>query len=132
MIARGEVTLVVSTQTLYELADKLQTPRFGLPAQFILTFVDLIANAADIVAIRGLDMGCNEDPDDNMFIETAFNGRVEFLITYDGHLQTEQVRYDLAKRGCAVVTAGQFFAATSSARARIALQASLREMKQPK
>lgn len=129
MIVKGEVTLIASAQTVYELADKLQKPSFELPAEFILKFVDLIANS-EIVAIRGLDMRCKEDADDNMFIETAFNGRADFLITYDGHLQTELVRYDLAKRGCAIVTTGEFFAATSSTRARLALRVSLQKVKQ--
>ncbi len=110
MIVTGDVILVASAQTLYEIADKLGEPRLGLPASFIIEFIDLLAKAAEIVAIRGLDMGCKDDADDNIFIETAVNGRADYLITYDGDLRTKQIRYDLAKRGCSICTIGEFIA----------------------
>lgn len=110
LIAMRDVVLVASTQTLYEIADKLGEPQLGLPATFIIGFIDILANAAEIVAIRGLDMGCKDDSDDNMFIETAVNGKVDYLITYDGDLQTDQIRYDLKKRNCSICTIGQFLA----------------------
>lgn len=110
LIATRDVVLVASTQTLYEIADKLGAPRLGLPANFIIDFMDILANASEIVSIRGLDMGCKDDPDDNMFIETAVNGRVDYLITYDHDLRTDQIRYDLKKRDCTICSIGEFLA----------------------
>lgn len=105
-IANGDVIAVASQQTLYELADKLTEPRFGLPGSFILDFVTLVSEFVELVAIRGLDMGCRDERD-NMFIETAFNGRVDALITRDPDLQDARTRYDLAKRECQVLNVSE-------------------------
>ena len=108
LLATREVVAVASTQTLYELADKLREPQFELPPALILDFLDIFTNAADIVSIRGLDMGCKDDPDDNAFVETAVNGRVDYLITYDRGFERSEVLHELAKRNCKVLNAGRF------------------------
>ncbi len=101
-IVTREIIAVASPQMLYELARKLEDPKFEFPASFILEFTRLVTNAVDLVAIRGLNMGCRDKADD-MFIETAYNGRVDALVTRDRDLQDAKVRYGLAKRGCEVI-----------------------------
>ena len=98
---------VVSDATLYELADKLQERRFGLSAPFIIDFIKLIADASTVVPIRGLSYPCR-DPKDSKFIETAVNGRVDFLVTHDRDLADPAASRELEKRGCSVITAGAF------------------------
>jgi len=110
LIAGGDVAAVASTQMLYELAEKLEEPRFALSSAFILDFVELYANALEIVAIRGLDMGCRDD-DDDKFIETAVNGRVDALVTRDRDLTETRIRYDLAKRRCEVLAVSEVLTA---------------------
>jgi putative PIN family toxin of toxin-antitoxin system len=106
---------VVSAPTLYELADKLRERRFDLSAPFIVDFVELVGEASTVVPIRGLAYPCR-DPNDCKFIETAVNGRVDFLVTHDRDLADPVASRELAKRGCAVVTATQFLAVSDVAR----------------
>jgi len=116
-IANGDVVAVASQQTLYELADKLTETRFCLPTSFVLGFVTLISELVELVVIRGLDMGCRDERD-NMFIETAFNGRVDALITRDRDLQDAVTRYGLAKRKCQVLDVSELLAALREAEVR--------------
>lgn len=102
LVAGGDLAAVACTQMLYELAEKLEEPRFALAPGFILGFVELYAHALEIVAIRGLDMGCRDD-DDDKFIETAVNARADALVTRDRDLSDARIRYDLAKRRCDVL-----------------------------
>jgi putative PIN family toxin of toxin-antitoxin system len=99
--------LYASDATLYELAQTLQEPRFGLSGAFIIDFMALVADAATVVPIRGLSYPCR-DADDSKFIETAVNGRCNFLVTHDKDLHDPLASRDLRKRRCAVVTACQF------------------------
>ncbi len=108
-VVRGGVIAVASPQTLYELAGKLSNPKFQLPSAFVIDFVDLLASAVEMVSIRGLAMGCRDERDD-MFIETAYNGRADALVTRDPDLQDAQTRYGLAKRNCRVLNVSEFLA----------------------
>ena len=108
-VVRKDVVAVASSQMLYELAGKLSLPSFGLSAAFVIDYVELLADAVEMVSIRGLDMGCRDEKD-NMFIETAYNGRVDVLVTRDLDLQDAQTRYDLAKRKCKVLNVSEFLA----------------------
>jgi putative PIN family toxin of toxin-antitoxin system len=106
-VATREVIAVASSQMLYELVATLEYPRLELPARFIIDYVERIADAVDMVSIRGLDMGCR-DPRDNIFIETAYNGRVDALVTRDADLQDWKTRYTLKKRFCQVLNVSKF------------------------
>ena len=109
-VVQKDVIAVASSQMLYELAGKLSLPRFGLSAAFVIDYVKLMADSVEMVSIRGLDMGCRDEKD-NIFIETAYNGRVDVLVTRDRDLQDTQTRYDLAKRKCQVLNVSEFLAA---------------------
>jgi len=98
LVARGDIAAAACTQMLYELAEKLQEPRFAL------------SSATEIASIRGLDMGCRDD-DDDKFIETAVNGRANALVTRDRDLAETRVRYDLAKRRCDVLAVSEVLTA---------------------
>lgn len=108
-VVQRDVVAVASPQMLYELAGKLSEPRFELSAAFVIDFINLLADAVEMVAIRGLDMGCRDERD-NMFIETAYNGRVDALVTRDRDLQDAQTRYDLAKRKCQILNVTELLA----------------------
>ena len=106
-VVAGGFVAVASTQTLYELADRLSIAKFQLPNSFVREFIELYSGAVELVAIRGLSMGCR-DPHDDMFIETAYNGRVDLLVTRDLDLKDDVTRACLAERGCDVVGVREF------------------------
>ena len=108
------VECVASAATLYELSDKLRDRRFALSAALMIDFVELIADASTVVPIRGLAYPCR-DPNDSKFIETAVNGRADYLVTHDRDLSDPIASRELAKRGCAVVPARQFLALVAAA-----------------
>ncbi len=108
-MASRDVIAVASPQMLYELAGKLSNPSFGLPSTFVIDLIKLLSDAVEMVSIRGLDMGCRDERD-NIFTETAYNGRVDALVTRDRDLQDAQTRYDLAKRKCQVLNTSELLA----------------------
>lgn len=92
----------------YELADKLGDPRFGFTGAFITDFLNVIASASTFVPIRGLDLGCRDD-DDDRFVETAINGKADFLVSRDADLLDDDgIRHELNKRACALVPPDKF------------------------
>jgi putative PIN family toxin of toxin-antitoxin system len=78
----GRVMSLMTTLVLYEVSEKLQTPRLRLPIDFSIDFVDVVATLSEFVPIRGLDMGCRDEDDDRL-VETAINGRASVLVTRD-------------------------------------------------
>lgn len=76
----GRIVGLVTTSVLYEIAETLQAPRLGLPIEFAIDFVDVVATLSEFVPIRGLDMGCRDEDDDRL-VETAINGRAFSLVT---------------------------------------------------
>jgi putative PIN family toxin of toxin-antitoxin system len=112
-ITTREVIAVASSQTLYELAGVLAYPQLKLAEDFIVKYTERIADAVDIVSIRGLNMGCR-DPRDDIFIETAYNGRVDALVTRDKDLQDWRTLHTLEKRGCQVIDVTPFLASLDS------------------
>ena len=117
-ITTREVIAVASSQTLYELAGVLAYPQLKLAEDFIVKYTERIADAVDIVSIRGLNMGCR-DPRDDIFIETAYNGRVEALVTRDKDLQDWRTLHTLEKRGCQVIEVTPFLALFDSRKSPI-------------
>ena len=99
----GQFENLTTTTLWYEIAEKLQSPRLGLPIDFTLDFVDALAAMSEFVPIRGLDMGCRDDDDDRL-VETAINGRADALVTRDKDILDDQhITAELAKRGCSVM-----------------------------
>jgi putative PIN family toxin of toxin-antitoxin system len=118
MLFENGVESVASDATLYELGDKLQEPRFAFSGAFVTDFLALIAAASTIVPIRGLSYPCR-DPKDSKFIETAVNGRVNFLVTYDKDLHDADAARELEKRGCEVVTVRDFLSVVADYREQL-------------
>ncbi len=102
------IVSLMTTSVLYEIAEKLQTPRLGLPIDFTIDFVDIVATFSEFVPTRGLDMGCRDEDDDRL-VETAINGRAYALVTRDKDLLDDAlIVRELKKRGCAVMPIGAF------------------------
>ncbi len=74
---------VISHAIVNEVAEKLL--EFGYEANDVEEFVALLYGLARLVKIEHQVMGCR-DPEDEPFIETAINGRAEYLVTRDKRL----------------------------------------------
>lgn len=107
-------TLVSSEPLLAELATVLARPRFarryGITPADIAVLVALLRERAEVVSVSGALHLCR-DPDDDMVIETALNGRADALVTRDDDLKgASEVAAALAERGVAVLTVRLFLA----------------------
>jgi putative PIN family toxin of toxin-antitoxin system len=83
--------VVISHAIVNEVADKLL--EFGYEKDDVDEFVVLLYGLAHVVKIEHQVMGCR-DPKDDPFIETAINGRAEYLVTRDKRLLNLSVHVD--------------------------------------
>jgi putative PIN family toxin of toxin-antitoxin system len=114
-LQQQQFTLVTSEPLLEELAAVLARPRFaqryGVTPADIAELVALLRERGEVVPIAGTVRLCR-DPDDDMVIETAFNGRADALVTRDDDLKgVEDLTTILASHGVAVLTVRRFLAA---------------------
>jgi uncharacterized protein len=113
---RDERFVLISSEPLFdELAEILERPRFarryGLTTRAATDLLDFLRERAEIVEIAGTLRLCR-DPDDNMVIETALNGRADALVSRDDDLKgAPELVAILQARGVAVLTVRRFLAA---------------------
>lgn len=81
-----ELELITSTQQLEELERVLNYPKFNFTELEKDTFLTIILEIATIVSIGGNLNIIKEDLTDNLLLETALVGNVNFLISGDPHL----------------------------------------------
>jgi putative PIN family toxin of toxin-antitoxin system len=98
MVNDDSLELVTSEPMLRELCDVLSRSRFGLSAEYVVSFAARFASAAKFVTVRGIAMGCR-DPRDDKVLETALNSNADFLVTRDRDLYDHRARYSIEKIG---------------------------------
>ncbi len=77
---------VASLEMLAELADVLAREKFSLTPRRISRFLTIYTRGSEVVdLIRSVD-AVDADPDDNIVLGTAVNGRTAFIVTGDRHL----------------------------------------------
>jgi putative PIN family toxin of toxin-antitoxin system len=80
----GKHVLITSREIVEELAERLKN-KFSLPESDILLFMDIISAHFHIVPKISAFSAC-ADPKDNKILETAFDGKADFIVTGDSHL----------------------------------------------
>lgn len=100
---KKEFTLLTCQQIVEELVEIL-TKR-GLPLNEILEPVSALARAAEWVEIPAEKIeALLSDPDDNVIVACAVEGKANYLVTYDPHFDSLQGEY----RGVKIVKAIPF------------------------
>ena len=82
----GELELITSLYQIEELKRVMNYPKFNFTEKQKTTFVSLLLEIATLVEVTGSIKIIFEDPDDDLMLETAINGHVDFLISGDPHL----------------------------------------------
>jgi len=82
----GKFTLVTSLETILEIIKVLKDFKIKLSEDMIKELVDLIVQNSIIVEPKEKIDIVKDDPNDNIFIETAVAGNVDYIITQDNHL----------------------------------------------
>ena len=90
----GRFVIISSDAMLEELDSLLQRPKFA----HVWNEIVRIRKALEVLSVRipvksSLNV-INDDPDDNVFINTAIDGRVDYIVTGDRHLlELQQFRW---------------------------------------
>lgn len=83
LFKKDKLRIVISPETLHELITKLY--KFRLEEAFIDEFVDLMESKA-IKIIPKKKIRLSRDEKDNMFLEVAYTGKADYLISGDKDL----------------------------------------------
>ena len=87
-IAEGEVQLVLSRSILEEFLEVTDDPRIRryVNEGDIISFVRVVGSMAKIVRVRSRFKVVGEDPDDDVILRTAKDGRADYIVSGDNHL----------------------------------------------
>jgi len=77
---------ISSKEMIAELADVLPREKFSLTSGQVARFLSIYVRRAEVVDLKRRVEVVDEDPDDDMVLGTAVNGRAAFIITGDRHL----------------------------------------------
>jgi putative PIN family toxin of toxin-antitoxin system len=78
--------VILSRQMLVELADVLSRDKFNVTGSQVDRFVSSLVRMSKMVPNGARFKVLSEDPDDDIVLNTAYSGRVEFIVTGDQHL----------------------------------------------
>jgi|SRR3989344_3184249 len=85
-IVNGEVDFIISDEQFAELAEALEYPKFQFTEEQKSRFKSLILEIATFVKpIEKID-SIKNDPDDNIILEAAIAGKVDYIVTGDPDL----------------------------------------------
>jgi len=86
-----EITLILSNAILEEFMDVMSREevagRFDYDKTDITRFEASIRDVAEIVAVRSSLKVVREDPDDDVVVNTAIDGRADYIVSGDTHLR---------------------------------------------
>lgn len=83
---RGQVDLVLSPAILDEVVDVLGRPKFEMNEEEVDRIAWALIQTAEFVEARSSLQVVEEDPDDDVILETAVDGRAGFVVSGDKHL----------------------------------------------
>lgn len=109
---KGIFEVVISEPILREIADVLLRPRikdkYGISGKDIEELLTLIEERADHVLLSG-NIGVCRDKPDNLIIETATNGKAEYIVSRDDDIKFDKgVANFLSQYGISVLTVMKF------------------------
>jgi len=84
-VLRGH-SAVASREMLAELADVLGRDKFSLTPGQIARFLTVYARRCEVVNLDRRVIAVDADPDDNIVLGTAVDGRAALIVTGDKHL----------------------------------------------
>ncbi len=79
-------TLILSSQMLAELTDVLSRDKFSVTSFQVEKFILILLRKATIVPVDSILKVILEDPDDDIVLNTALNGKADYIVSGDKHL----------------------------------------------
>lgn len=71
---------------MHEFASVLARPKFNLASGDIENAIRLLTWTAEVIDVKSNFQVVREDPDDDMILNVAIDGRAEFIVSGDDHL----------------------------------------------
>ena len=81
-----EHRVTLSRQILAELADVLARDKFNVKSAQIDRFLASLVGKSKIVSAASHFKVVSEDPDDDIVLNTAYDGKADYIVTGDNHL----------------------------------------------
>lgn len=78
--------LVTSREILNELAGVLRRPKFQMNEAEIMQILFALVSSSDIKIVKSKFKVVKEDPDDDVIINTAYDGQADYIVSGDDHL----------------------------------------------
>ena len=82
----GKFALIASLGTISEITKVLKDFKIRLPDEMIREWIDLIIRNSIIIEPKEKISIIKDDSKDNIFIETAVAGSVDYIVSQDNHL----------------------------------------------
>ncbi len=82
----GKFKLIVSEAIAREYLDVINRPKFKIPQIEIVTATEYLLQNAEFVTPEEKIVVIVADPTDNKFLEAAVAGKVNYIVSGDGHL----------------------------------------------
>jgi putative PIN family toxin of toxin-antitoxin system len=79
-------TVILASQLLAELADALSRSKFCIKDSQVDSFLSSLVKTGKIVSYTPRFRVVSEDPDDDVVLNVAYNGKADYLVTGDNHL----------------------------------------------
>ena len=83
LAVNGKMELVSSTELIDELGEVLAREKFGLSKDEQAVMVDFVIRLSKIIALKSKFKAVKEDPDDDIVINTAYDGDADYIVTGD-------------------------------------------------
>ncbi len=80
--------LVLSKVILEEFLDVIEDPKVAkyTNEQYVTIFLNTLGNAERIIEIKSRFKAVKEDPDDDVIVRTAYDGKADYIVSGDRHL----------------------------------------------
>jgi uncharacterized protein len=87
-VVEGQIQLVLSKDILKEFSEVADDPRIRRYADKddVIAFLRIIDRVAKIIRVKSRFKAVKKDPDDDIVLRTAFDGKVDCIVSGDKHL----------------------------------------------
>ncbi len=82
----GKFKLIITDSIAHEYLDVINRPKFKIPKNEIIAATDYLLQIAEFVTPEEEILVIVADPTDNKFLEAALAGKVNYIVSGDGHL----------------------------------------------
>ena len=83
LAVRGKIEIVSSVEMIEELRDVLSRGKFGLDKEEQAKMVDFVVRLSHITILKSKFNVIKDDPDDDVIINTAYDGEAEYIVSGD-------------------------------------------------